>query len=235
MKTIITVEDGKVTVEVDDSVPVKVETSPPKPTTRFEKLQKGGLVETKPSENTEVKLVGSNTYVPTKKPAIQEPVKPAVLDKPTPEERTCEICGDDISDLYKTAKICRKEECRREKNRQYARDYWRKHEEGKPKSTITRPVVIKRQPTQPKQPEFLPGYEKSPEEVEELRPKAFNLPESLPQPGVSKIVISSDFPDPWDCGRCRTAEKLCSLHQSMEDDGLEPPAKLGTPEIGAGE
>lgn len=200
MKTIITIENNpiggsKVTIQVDDEQPVRVETSPPAD------IKQGSDIQ---PERT---IPGSDTDVTTK--TIQKVAKSPVLDKlnpvnksldlnkvaadvakhqakklgenivenPTVSKRECEVCHDDISNLNKLRKLCKKPECLKESNRRYAREYWqKKHGKDAPDNRITKPATRQETASLAVTPEFLPGYEKSPEEIEALRPKPMNLP-----------------------------------------------------------
>jgi hypothetical protein len=35
-----------------------------------------------------------------------------------------------------------------------------------------------------------------------------------------------NFTDPWNCGMCRNAGDLCTMHESMTRDGKKPPAYI---------
>lgn len=73
------------------------------------------------------------------------------------------------------------------------------------------------------QPQFLPGYEKSPEEIEKLR-TSFPLPGAMPTGSLRHTEKSSDyFADPWDCQKCRDHMHTCDFHAGMEADGKTPP------------
>ena len=43
-----------------------------------------------------------------------------------------------------------------------------------------------------------------------------------PPEGV-ELVTAPVFDDRWCCNMCRTVERICDFHQSMEDDGYKPP------------
>jgi len=237
VKTLITIENGKISVQVDDNSPVDVQTSPLRYRDQY------GVVAEFP-----LPTVADTTIKP----------RPSVMDPPTTESvsqsvtkksrargkaktpkaaelvaRDCVQCGDDISKLDKRRKLCLKPECQKEYNRQYAKKWNEAH--YVPKTSVKAkngPVVVTkpkaRQETSPTPvtPQFMPGHEKSPEEIEAWRPKSSNLPESMPAHGsLHKQQTASTFDDVWNCAACRSDEKLCNLHQRMTDDGSVPPVK----------
>ena len=58
--------------------------------------------------------------------------------------------------------------------------------------------------------------------------KPFEVPESpegIELGGSAEIItgLIEQFDDRWCCNMCRTAERICDFHQSMEDDGYKPP------------
>lgn len=172
------------------------------------------------------------------------------------EKRSCATCGDDISDLDSRRKVCNKPECKLAIKRRAARDYlarqrktspaqvdvpdkpvhWCKHcqaytthdSDHHPKPE---PAHIDRLGVTPK---FLPGHEKTPEEIESLRPKDVGFKPIVPTdrdiarlapPPVFGQKKTSDFEDPWNCQACRDYEQICQLHKAMEADGKKPPAR----------
>ncbi len=79
--------------------------------------------------------------------------------------------------------------------------------------------------------EFLPGHEKSAEELETIRR---NYPDSMPKhnPQMAAATFGPTENDPWDCALCREKGSRCRLHYKMEEAGSEPPKrKLGVPTI----
>lgn len=77
-------------------------------------------------------------------------------------------------------------------------------------------------------PEFLPGYEKTPEEIEALRPRPVIEPAPRHSPGMQRRSDNA-FADPWNCQKCRDHLHICDFHAGMEADGKRPP--VGKPPI----
>lgn len=71
-----------------------------------------------------------------------------------------------------------------------------------------------------------PAAKSRPAEADEVwMPRAMNLPVPGPAHTPMRItIVRSSFPDPWNCAMCREQESLCRLHQSLTDDGKEPPS-----------
>lgn len=224
MRTTIIIENGKVSVSVDDSSP-----------TIIQKLRGGG---------------DSNEAAahPEPKSAAPHHKRPKVVEsKPVPTKnggvkRTCEICGDDITTLDKRRKICQKSTCIKEKNRVFMQKWWAKK---RGKSAAEPAKVEEKQVGYCKhcqaytthdtahhivpKPVFLPGHEKTPEEIESWRPKPANTDDS-PVKYADTDIPASDFTDPWDCDACRRRSHLCPLHQSLSDDGKTPPKHKKAPD-----
>lgn len=64
--------------------------------------------------------------------------------------------------------------------------------------------------------------------IEKMTTQPFETPE--PADGVELggpieivSVPNEPFTDRWCCLMCRTAERICDFHQSMEADGYKPP------------
>lgn len=153
----------------------------------------------------------SGTTVELKKPIKPDPPQPVApaVRKPAPArpvarvEKTCANCGDTFVAEGKSiarAKFC--ENC---------------------KSSGKKPIERGSEPKTKPQPQFLPGYEKSPEEIEKLR-TSFPLPGAIPTGSLRHTEKSSDdFADPWDCQKCRDHMHTCDFHAGMEADGKTPP------------
>jgi len=41
-------------------------------------------------------------------------------------------------------------------------------------------------------------------------------------------IAPEPFDDRWKCLMCRTAERICDFHQSMEADGYKPPLNFSS-------
>lgn len=289
MKTIITIENNpiggsKVTVQVDDNLPVVAGISPLANTEQ-------GLepVFARPTANSGVQVrpldppKAYRTSADPSKQNVLEPIQKSVasqsLDK-NKGSRNCDICGDDISHLHPLSKTCSKPECKKAKAAAYNSAYYSKQQVGTKTPTAAPSAAPRTKPcgqcgddmpatsmydkcancrpakthekektcklctklghmckrhrngevkvTQPAS-KFLPGFEKTPEEIEALRPKATNLPgESVPSGGVrSAQHTSGDFVDRWNCQMCRDGKQLCTLHTGMEADGKQPPRGAG--------
>lgn len=48
-------------------------------------------------------------------------------------------------------------------------------------------------------------------------------PEGIELGGPIEIVHVGVFDDRWCCAMCRNVNQICDFHQSMEDDGYNPP------------
>jgi len=163
-----------------------------------------------------------------------------VLAGPTTSKHTkaCTKCGDDMP---ATSMYTECANCRPPKDKSKVKPCKLCTKLGKPcKRHRDGPVRITRGPAQQypatpsadetphlddtkPQPQFLPGYEKSPEEIEKLR-TSFPLPGAMPTGSLRHTEKSSDdFADPWDCQKCRDHMHTCDFHAGMEADGKTPP------------
>lgn len=164
MKITITIENGTTKIEVDDEQPIAVT-----------KVQ-GEVVVTHPASEAIVRERGA--------PITRN------------SKRACDVCGKDITGYHPKAKVC-SDECRKEKAKRYSAKYhgrvptvekpddpevewckkcqaWTTHNT---KSHVEEPFTL--DPTA--EPQFLPGHEKSEEEIASWAPKPI-----LPgQPGYS--------------------------------------------------
>lgn len=227
MKTVITIENdpiggSKVTVQVDDGAIVPTDKA----------LQ--GMLDLATNMKMDAVRAGVSSDPPVSQSvATKSRVRGKAAEKPKDTdtkkvvERQCVVCGDDISTLDKRRKLCLKPECQKEWNRRYAREWGRKHYTAtkSPQQKKSTPATRQEPAPLPVTPQFMPGHEKTPEEIEAWRPKPLNLPESMPSLVSKASGPTSDFTDPWNCEACRRREHLCPLHQSMSDDGSVPPAR----------
>ena len=230
MKTTITIENGKVSVQVDDNQPTQVKTSPPPII-----LQ---------GSEPEIKRTSIKDRVPEAPKHIQKPIEKPVLDKPAAGDRKCAICGDDISHLDKRSTICKKPDCIKSQKRIYMQRWAEKKRSGTvpPKQEEEQKVDwckhcqaytthdSDHHPKPKVEPQFMPGHEKSAAEIEDWRPKTTGIDDKpVPRGTIQHTPALDGFPDPWDCDACRRRSHLCPLHQGMTDDGKEPPKPKGRP------
>lgn len=181
MKTVITIEDGKVTVEVDDKAPVVVETSrAPLPINNDQRPW--------PAPNQKLAKVVQSKPQPTKAGAVP---------------RICEICEGPIpTEAHALAKVC-SDKCRDEKRRRYQTAKYKKPEAPRAPLPMPKPQEPIKQRTDEEQAEITAMMD------EQRR----------------------NFSDPWDCGMCRNAGDLCTMHESMTRDGKKPPLGKGMPTV----
>lgn len=225
MKTTITIENGKITVQVDDQLPaVVVKQTPILPD-----------------------IVYSNS-----KPTV-EPATPKVLDY-LPTAKDCEVCGTSFKPPRYDSRFCSKKCATKFYNKAHRDKVKSAKPEKKPpeddsvmyckhcKAYTTHysadhpsPGVVSPTPAPlTEEPAFLPGFEKSDEELESWKPREFPTP--TPVPNVNKGFPTdsakveammdeqrADFDDPWNCGMCRNAGALCLMHEKMTADGKVPP------------
>lgn len=97
-------------------------------------------------------------------------------------------------------------------------------------TTVNRAAEVIRDTARQVKPTFLPGYEKTPEEIEAARPRVSVPTEPAPThtPGMKRLS-SPDFDDPWNCQKCRDNMHICDFHAGMEADGSKPPTRSGLP------
>jgi hypothetical protein len=105
MKTVITVEDGRITIQVESDKPVEVVGEQEK---QFPAHFFGG----NPVQPLSI------APAPSKKKAVTMPG--------TDPTRRCQVCGDDISHRSKLSQICQKPECRKAKHREANARYMEK-------------------------------------------------------------------------------------------------------------
>lgn len=258
MRTIITIEDGKVTVQVDQQDPVTVrpttilpgtpivqrsdvpapgeirifipdETTPPE----HHESKPAPVITPKSAENDTVRRCPiCNDEIPAfahklkklcgKKECLNEQQRQSsrksyhkLLGHSKPTARTCECCGDDISDLRGNRTVCEKPDCLQWRKRRAA-NKWARENSGRPavalpgrpqmpetsksasEAAAVPPAAIK----PPTEPQFLPGYEKSPEEIEKWRPKPPKPPKPAKHPGYEDIHNKPDDAEWW-CVHCK--------------------------------
>lgn len=153
-------------------------------------------------------------------------------------QRRCQICRDDITGLPGARTICYKISCEEYRDRLRAA---KGSGSSTPKTPRTpkpaRPTINKnyqRVPTAASRkpiirPKPAPAPKRVIEDDEPWMPRTFNIPTSMPQhQKIDRPEASKTFMDPWNCHACRTAQELCRLHQSMEDDGSRPPSFAAT-------
>lgn len=238
MKTIITIENNpiggsKVTVQVDDGVPTEVEQK----LSRTEQALQNIV-----NLNTNMRVDAVKHGLPiTPMPPLKMDDKekvgsiPPVKVSPAPKKsktvaatRSCIVCGEDISSLDKRRKLCVKPECQKEWSRRYAQEWNQKNYVPAKKKPEDALVVSQEAAPTPVAPQFMPGHEKTPEEIEQWRPKTFNVPTDSEMPKHTPSErVASDFADPWNCQMCRDLSKVCDFHQRMEDSGSRPPKTGG--------
>jgi hypothetical protein len=117
MKTTITIENGKVSVQVDDGQPVQVET--------VKSASHVKSVVPPPVEVTNDKSINS---------------KPMAADVPETSGRSCQFCDVDLSASGSRAKICKKPECKKAQGRIYAQRYAAK--KGKKPATSEETIFL---------------------------------------------------------------------------------------------
>lgn len=232
MKTVITIEDGRVTIQVDDEAPILVKPS----------LLKDPVISKPQATNPPAPIVVVKPAVPVKP---IEPVRPAVIPKetaPATPVRNCMFCGDDISDRHPAAVKCGKDECKKAYIK-YANDKATKSRGGVPGGKRGRPVRTNLD----KSPASF-SYEKIPG-LAENAPPAETFTRSKCCDAKAEVLGGEDegndggtrhyvclacmracdtyeytppFTDDWNCGACRSIGRLCRLHHSMEVDGKRP-------------
>ena len=208
MKTSIIIEDGRISIQIDDgktvsvpsssgTLPAPVEPEPP-------------VVEAKKTEPA------SESVIPDKLVSVVP-----VNDKPG---RTCQICGDDITGLSRVAKICRRPECKRARQAQYVD---KSSAKGKSKEqSVSYCRYCKAWTTHDSSnhavvaSSLLKLEERT--EGEPWSPKVSDLPE-----GATPVTHEPDaapylFEDRWNCDACRRRSATCPFHISMEEDGKKP-------------
>lgn len=240
MKTVITIEGGRITVEVDDQQPVVTTT--------------GG---TPPS------VVLSDIVVDSATDIAPDPPQKRKLASHTSIDKVCDDCGNPFTasgagmnrrrycddcrakranTKIKPCKVCEKlgKPCKRhrdgpvrtvrppmmaitpEKRQQIAGSI------GEAAERISEKVREAAKNLQVPAPEFLPGYEKTPEEIEALRPRPVIEPVPRHSPDMQRRSDNA-FADPWNCQKCRDHLHICDFHAGMEADGKRPP--VGKPPI----
>jgi hypothetical protein len=246
MKTTITIEDGKITVEVDDQI-VSVQPSAAPVVAHDKPLEPPAAVK------------------PVEMPAYVVPPVKSLISRPSSTEKDCYVCGQPFTPKTRLSRFC-SQKCERafhNKNSRLKRagraplnpdrDPWpglksrtakkleaqycshcrafTTHNSGNhPVSGVVAPAP---KPLNP-EPEFMPGYEKSPEELASWQPKMTGGSEPIPQRKdphhedrieVEKVMDEqrANFDNPWDCSVCQNAGALCDLHEKMQADGKSPP------------
>lgn len=237
MKVTIVIENGKVSVEVDDGQAINPKTvEMPGSTIMFEPLPSQKLAE------------GAADFVHHEPEKPHEP-KEAIHKKGEPARR-CIYCNDVIESASKAAKVCKKPECKKAQQREYTRKWAEK------KGLVAKIVPAKPVEKPPVKPEFLPGHEKTNDEIESWRPT-----ESTPEktnvndkpagadwfcihckkwgmhkspdcpfvdhahPATRQRESDEPFDDPWNCQMCRNEGHLCDLHDRLDKDGKKPPKR----------
>lgn len=228
MKITITIDSNpisgtKTTINIDDEAPKDLTTGAPANlpiAIATQDLPAGTAVEIKQPP------IMPDPPQPTTAPVRDKPEKssPKTIDRkpantPKTVEKTCGGCGDTFIATGK--EISKRKYC----------DTCRANGGSKQTKAGAKPgrgpaVEYPQPPTEPAPtmtPQFLPGYEKTPEEIEALR-TSFPI-EPAPTHGqmINPKLSSSNFADPWDCQKCRDHLHVCDFHASMEADGKRPP------------
>ena len=256
MKTTVTIQDGKISIQVDDEQPAIVSSVKSSTSQQIEAVdgadvdKVGDLKAEKISRackrcganiNRRHKLAQFCTQVEcVKARAVQSQIPTST---PPDAKRACKICGVDISSTRKSNVVCSKPECKKEYKRQYMAQYHKKASSKQEKSSevqeekqvdwckYCQAYTTHSSLGHPKvdiEPQFLPGHEKTAEEIESWRPK-ISVPADRDKSayGAGSTTSSTNFTDPWDCDACRRRSHLCPLHQTMTGDGATPQRKKG--------
>ena len=217
MKTTIVIEDGRVTVQVDDEQAVVV-----KP------VDKGGVQIEPPlaKSKPEHKIAQSSTD----------------LSNPLPtDDRKCEECGGPMTGRPPIAKICARPECKKSRAKKQNEEMRRRRGQNvgvgrgrgrraqKPADdwghgNDETPMLTQTAPAQ--DPEYLSKCHDAKVRV--------GGGEDEPDEGGTRYyvclacenacdVYPKPFDDPWNCGACRGHGRLCGLHFNIERDGKLPP------------
>ncbi len=225
MKTTIVIEDGRVTVQVDDQQPISVKTSPlAKPPLKAP----DGPVSTPPAETSPpaevaIPIVGT-----------VDAGNGDVHMNPPADDRKCEICEGPLPPgSHKLVKVC-SDECRKKKQRAYAaRHYQKKNGKAAPapqgkqfETTDTTPRLADDAP---------PAKTSTRSKCCEAKVEVAGGEDEPNEGGTRHYVClacmnacdtyeyTPPFDDPWDCGACREISRLCRLHHSLEQSGHTPP------------
>lgn len=115
MKTVITIEDGRITVSVDDQAPVVHESASPSLPILESHYGIGGSIRSEAAVDTAPKDLPEDER--------EEPANKTVLP---PATRTCAECGAGIDHLSKRSTICGSDKCKKAKAARYQREYFAK-------------------------------------------------------------------------------------------------------------
>lgn len=155
----------------------------------------------------------------------------AVSPKPRVEiTKNCIVCGKAYFPAMPSQKTC-SDDCRKEKNRRYARQYINKHKPQPDKAS----VLVHETPKHPcswcGRPTVKSVY--CSENCRKAKENALRDKLDIPKPETERIPYAQHdatdplnesmiFDDRWDCQECRELKDLCDLHSRMEAKGKKP-------------
>lgn len=221
MKTTIVIEDGRVSIQVDDGEPVLVQSA----------------ISEKPVSDTPqlTSTIADTPPAPAKKPinAGPPPEKPTIN-----ATATCLNCGDAIR---AGSKYCKKPECKKAQTKAN-NDRYRLAKglnvgggRGRKKHNAAGQFEMEAKDDTP------PLWKDAPPAEPVYRSNCCDAVvevsggEDEPDEGGTRFYVCRGcgqtcdvhelpFEDPWDCGACRANGRLCRLHHVMDAEGKTPPA-----------
>ena len=202
MKTTITVENGLVTIQVDDGEPVAVVPA------KAPKM---------PHKGNPASRLNVRDYLPESKACLVcgTPFKPARYDSRFCSKKcTTKYHNQKNRKKTKLAKIAPEVEVKWCKHCKAHTTHDSAHHPQPPvKAEVPKPLNPG--------PEFHPGFEKTPEELKTWKPPKAIIER---RDGTRQEVAKpGEFADPWNCEMCRNAGDLCDMHAKMQAEGKQPP------------
>lgn len=243
MKTTITIENGRITIEADDGTDMnntksELVTTPPIVDVAGEDMEATTLV--KISDSGIITKANPIVVKPLSKEAVTQLADalthtddehpPRAVETSSTGRGTDKDCADCGTTFHATGagmhkrKYC--DDCRAKRARDKVARKTSKQRDKNGPIVITKPPTTQQsdhllQATKNVEPEFLPGYEKTPEEIEALRPIA--PPEPAPKHNPDMFATpKGGFKNTWNCANCAMLGRLCHLHARMDMDGETP-------------
>lgn len=225
MKTVVTVEDGRVTVQVDDGQPVLVKSAiQEKPVTSKPEF-------TSPPQEAAIKTPISPTP-----PALKGGLTP-------PESRKCQYCGTDISHRIKIAKICDSPECKKrrikEQNERHRQKLGKAVGVGRGRRKMADPGKFELG----EEPKHKPLTEDAPPAKSEERSKCCEATVRVVGDSFGEgtnhyvcngcgnacdvVQVIPPFVDEYNCGACRALGRFCRMHARLKEEGYQLPLSMG--------
>lgn len=243
MKTVITIEDSKVTIQVDDQAPKEIKTTRAQLDIFQTKKETGALPKVLPEDHAPIP---PKTHVKPKvaKSVEERAAKFIAKEKPYVDvegiprryERVCarEGCNNVFQTDMANRKCC-SNACRviytkashQESNKKY--NAKKQDKQGSTRvcqdcgdsfysktgtAKYCRKCIVARQNLGRAKTRSTATYGLSSTSTEKHLDSLMAKPEGSPDP---------NFNDPWNCANCRGFGKLCILHLRMQDQGQKPP------------